>query len=75
MTNEIITQLSALFNVPKTKFDTWNMGYTVFIELPVTGLSFNRIRQLMQILPADAILKAPNANRSCLVVAFDNYIA
>jgi hypothetical protein len=75
MTNEIITQLSALFNVPKTKFDTWNMGSMVFIELPVSGIHFNRLRQVMQILPADALLKAPAANRSCLVVAFDNYIA
>lgn len=75
MTKEIITQLSALFNVPKSKFDTWNMGTTVFIELPVAGLHFNRLRQVMQILPPDSIIKAPSANRSCLVVAFDNYIA
>ena len=75
MTKEIIAQLSALFNVHKNKFDTWNMGSTVFIELPVTGLSFNKIRQLMQILPANAAIKAPNANRSCLVVVFDNYLS
>lgn len=75
MTKEIIAQLSALFNVPKSKFDTWNMGSTVFIELPVTALNFNRLRQVMQIMPPDFIIKAPSANRSCLVVAFDNYIA
>jgi hypothetical protein len=75
MTKEIITQLSALFNVPKTKFDTWNMGSTVFIELPVSGLRFDRLSKIMQIFPADAVIKAPSANRSCLVVAFNNYIA
>ena len=75
MTKEIIAQLSLLFGVHKNKFDTWNTGSTVFIELLVTGLSFNRICQLMQILPADAAIKAPNANRSCLVVVFDNYLS
>lgn len=75
MTKEIIAQLSTLFGVPKNKFDTWNMGSTVFIELPVTGLSFNKLRHLMQILPVDAVIKAPNANRSCLVLAFVNYTA
>ena len=75
MTKEIIAQLSTLFGVPRNKFDTWNMGSTVFIELPVAGLSFNRIRQLMQILPAGAAIKAPSVNRSCLVVVFDNYLS
>ena len=75
MTKEIIAQLSLLFGVHKNKFDTWNMGSTVFIELPVSGLSFSRLRQLMQILPADAALKAPSANRSCLVVAFNDYLS
>ena len=75
MTKEIIAQLSTLFGVPRTKFDTWNMGSTVFIELPVTRLSFNRIRELMQILPADAVIDTPARNRSCLVVVFDNYLS
>ena len=67
MTKELIKALSKEFRVPMTKFPTWNIGTTLFIELPVAGLPFQKILGLMQILPANSAIKS-QTNSSCLVV-------
>ena len=67
MKKELIKALSVEFRIPMTKFPSWNLGSTLFIELPVNGLPFAKIQNLMNILPANAAIKSQRSSQ-CLVV-------
>ena len=68
-TKEYIKELSAMFRVPATKFPMWSVGTTQFIELPVTGLNVLQLRHIMNILPANMIIRC-QSGKSCIQVSF-----